>query len=660
MILNSLLRSLSSCNSKAVSAKKCCLEVEPLEGRDLMSGMGLLVPAYIYPENNSWAPLAQAATQVPVMAIMNPNNGPGYSTDQYYAETKAAYTSAVSSLHAATGKVIGYVATTDGNRDINSVKRDIDAYRTNYVVDGIFIDEMSNSYTTNATKAAYYKEIYDYIHGPNPAWTVVGNPGSLAPESYLTPTTKVADMLVLYESDQAQEPNNLFSNYNAPSFQANYPATRFANLPINIPTAAQMQSAVAKAASQNTGWIYVTDDHLGTPDRNPWDTLPSYWNQLVSTVAASTPTASQPLAINGSLPTGTVGAGYNQTLTVSGGVAPYTALTVSGFNAGGTGLLTPVANPTSRTISVSGAPTGPGTLSFTVNVRDSVGSILSRSFSLAVNAAPLTISTTSLPAGIANQAGYSQAIAVTGGTGAKTFLKSAGTLPVGLTLNSTNGLISGTPMTAGTYSFTIRATDAVGANASKAFSIVINPPSTVAPLAPTNFTVTAVSGSQINLAWSDVANETGYRIHKWNGAIASWQVVATLAANATSIVCTGLSAGTTYFFDVEAYNSVGGVKAGWKAATTWSPPAAPTTLTLTTVSASQVNLTWSNVENESGYRVQIWNGVTASWQVIATLAANVTSFSSYGLSSRTTYFYRVEAFNTVGSSLTDYKTATTL
>jgi hypothetical protein len=77
-----------------------------------------------------------------------------------------------------------------------------------------------------------------------------------------------------------------------------------------------------------------------------------------------------------------------------------------------------------------------------------------------------TISTTSLPAAIVG-AVYSSQLSATGGLTPYTWGLDAGNLPAGLTLSST-GLISGTPTTSGSSSFTILCTDAASQTAQMA------------------------------------------------------------------------------------------------------------------------------------------------------------------------------------------------
>jgi hypothetical protein len=101
--------------------------------------------------------------------------------------------------------------------------------------------------------------------------------------------------------------------------------------------------------------------------------------------------------------------------------------------------------------------------------------------SLTVNAAEApTISTVLLPAGAVDTA-YSQTMAATGGTPPYNWSVSSGTLPAGLSI-STGGVLSGTPTTAASYSFTVRVEGANGASSAKDFSVTIDaaaPPPTI-------------------------------------------------------------------------------------------------------------------------------------------------------------------------------------
>ena len=86
------------------------------------SGLGVLVPGYFYPaQGSAWDSLNLAAQRVPLIAIMNPNNGPATSFN-------ADYGRAVTALRNAGGLVIGYVYSSYTSRAIAEVKTDIDRY----------------------------------------------------------------------------------------------------------------------------------------------------------------------------------------------------------------------------------------------------------------------------------------------------------------------------------------------------------------------------------------------------------------------------------------------------------------------------------------------------------------------------------------------------
>jgi phage gp37-like protein len=91
------------------------------------------------------------------------------------------------------------------------------------------------------------------------------------------------------------------------------------------------------------------------------------------------------------------------------------------------------------------------------------------------------------------------------------------------------------------------------------------------------------------------------------------------------------------------------------------PPGTPTGLTATPVATNQINLTWSDVTQETGYELDRKTGSGGTWAQIATPAANATSYQDTGLTQETTYYYRIRATNSVGDSgNSDEANATTL
>jgi len=81
--------------------------------------------------------------------------------------------------------------------------------------------------------------------------------------------------------------------------------------------------------------------------------------------------------------------------------------------------------------------------------------------------------TTSALLGATRGIAYSQQIVATGGTVPYTWSLVSGSLPPGLTLNSSSGVISGTPTTAGGFSFTVQVRDQIGQTASKSLKISV-------------------------------------------------------------------------------------------------------------------------------------------------------------------------------------------
>jgi large repetitive protein len=193
-----------------------------------------------------------------------------------------------------------------------------------------------------------------------------------------------------------------------------------------------------------------------------------------------------------SLPNGTVGTAYSQTLAASGGAVPYTWSVIVGSLPQGLTL--------SAAGAISGTPSTAGTASFTVQVKDSVGTTATEPLSIVVNPPPLSVTPASLPNGTVGTA-YSQTLAANGGAGGYTWSVSAGSLPQGLTLSAA-GAISGTPSTAGTASFTVQVKDSIGTTATEPLSILINPP-------PLTVTTTSLPNGTVGTAYSQTLAANG-------------------------------------------------------------------------------------------------------------------------------------------------------
>ena len=172
-------------------------------------------------------------------------------------------------------------------------------------------------------------------------------------------------------------------------------------------------------------------------------------------------------------PTG--GVAYSQSIIASGGGAPYTYAMTSGGLPGG---LTFTAAGT-----ISGNPTNIGAYIFQVTATDAYGCTGVKQYTLTVGCPTLTVLPTGLPDGL-QWSPYTNTISVIGGVAPFTFTVNAGALPGGLTLNSTNGVLSGTPSAAGPASFTIGATDVNGCNGSQSYTITINPTVPILGFAP--------------------------------------------------------------------------------------------------------------------------------------------------------------------------------
>ncbi len=176
-------------------------------------------------------------------------------------------------------------------------------------------------------------------------------------------------------------------------------------------------------------------------------------------------------------------------------------------------------------------------------------------------------------------------------------------------------------------------------------------PTPAPPAAPSALSATPTSGTQINLTWTNNAtNQTGFKIERSIDGT-NFTQVGTAGSAATSYLDTGLLIGTEYFYRVRATNSGG--DSGYSnvaAATTPTPPATPSNAQAVLITASEVDLTWQdNSDNEDGFKVFRQTG-TGTFNPIANLPPNSTSYRDLTVSPGTEYDYHIQAYNIAGYS----------
>jgi N-acetylneuraminic acid mutarotase len=168
------------------------------------------------------------------------------------------------------------------------------------------------------------------------------------------------------------------------------------------------------------------------------------------------------ITTSNSLPSGILGMAYNQALTASGGVTPYTWSITSGS-------LPPGLNLSIDGV-ISGTPTLATTGSFTAQVTGNDGLFSTKAFTLTIIAGPPTITTSSPLPVAAVGFDYYQPFTASGGATPYTWSITSGSLPPDLNL-STDGVISGTPTLATNVSFIVQVTGNDGLSSSNVFGL---------------------------------------------------------------------------------------------------------------------------------------------------------------------------------------------
>lgn len=302
----------------------------------------------------------------------------------------------------------------------------------------------------------------------------------------------------------------------------------------------------------------------------------------------------QPLAITTStLASDTLGTAYSQTLAATGGTPSYNWAISSGS-------LPPGLSLSASSGTISGTPTSTGTFAFGVTASDKSSPVMTStaSFSITVKAsAPaIGISTTSLTGGTTGVA-YSQTLQATGGTPAYSWSITAGSLPAGLSLAASTGVISGTPTSSGTSSFTATVRDSGSPVQTKSVTLSI-------AITPTGLKITtsALSSAANGTSYIQGLQATGGTLaYRWS--VASGSLPAGLALNSATGVISGTptTSGTaTFTANVSDSSSPAQTASVALSLAVTGGPVTPLAITTSTLAAGTTGGSYSQTLQASG------------------------------------------------------------
>lgn len=340
------------------------------------------------------------------------------------------------------------------------------------------------------------------------------------------------------------------------------------------------------------------------------------------------------------LPAPVIGQSYSQTLSATGGSAPYTYSLYSGILPTGV-VLSPAGV-------ISGIPTRAEPFSFAVHAVDSLGVTQNKNYGFTV-AAPNMVLTPASPPNASVNKPYSMQFSLSGGTAPYAYFVESGSLPTGLSLSST-GLISGTPTALGSSTFRIKFQDSTTQASPSPFAqvqdVTITVSTAVAPGAPSIGAATAGNG-QASIPFAAPASNggatiTGYTVTSSPGGL-------TASGTTSPISVVGLTNGTPYSFTVTATNSAGTglASAASNSVTPLGAPGAPTIGTATAGDA-QASITFAAPASNGGTAITQYKVTSNPGGFFGTGSASPVLIT--GLVNGTAYTFTVVATNSVGSS----------
>lgn len=170
-----------------------------------------------------------------------------------------------------------------------------------------------------------------------------------------------------------------------------------------------------------------------------------------------------------------------------------------------------------------------------------------KSLTLTVNSGTVSVTTATIPGGMVNLA-YTTTIAATGGLAPYSFSVSAGSLPAGITLATSTGVLSGTPTTAGSSTFTVQVADSEtpAVTATQSFTVLIVPTLAI--------TTTSLPAANIGVSYSSTIVATG-GVSPYTFAVTTGSLPAGLTLSSTGTLSGTPTAAGTFTFTITVTDS---------------------------------------------------------------------------------------------------------
>jgi len=270
------------------------------------------------------------------------------------------------------------------------------------------------------------------------------------------------------------------------------------------------------------------------------------------------------------------------------------------------------------------------------------------------SATPTAGTVPSAPTGLSATAGNAQvSLSWTASSGATSYNLYRSTTAGG---EGTTAIVTGitgtsytnTGLTNGTqYFYKVAAVNGAGTSAQSSEASAT--PQVSIPSAPTGLTATA-GNAQVILNWTASSGATSYNVYRSTTSGGEGTTAIATGITGTTYTNTGLTNGTQYFYKVAAVNAAGtSAQSSEASATPNTVPSAPTGLTASPGNA-QVSLSWTAASGATSYNV--YRSTTSGGEGTTAIATGITgiAYNDTGLTNGTTYFYKVAAVNSAGTS----------